>query len=272
MFYVFVYLANGLLGIFIAYAAGFDAAVSSTAIAEYFVGLLGGWGLLLVWVTQARINSANFYVASTNLEAVWVRLFRRKLSRVVAVLLTGAITYLLMLTDLINSLLIALSWQGAFISAWVGVLLVHIIRFPQGDNRGMPEFRIGRMSAFTAGAVAWFGAALAGALFFQFGGAVGGAWSTPATLVLAAMLYTVATRVSPKSGFLRRRSNLWDEVDDLWEVRVRCHRCDRSYVALEMDRDPSAEGSPAICIACATTSPAYRAACRAEHGAIVAGN
>ena len=42
-----------------------------------------------------------------------------------------------------------------------------------------------------------------------------------------------------------------DEVEDAWEARVRCHRCDKSYVAHEMDRDPTG-GHEAICAACAT--------------------
>ena len=45
-----------------------------------------------------------------------------------------------------------------------------------------------------------------------------------------------------------------DEVDDVWQDRIRCHACGKSYVAVEMDRDP-AHGHEAICAACATSSP-----------------
>ena len=47
------------------------------------------------------------------------------------------------------------------------------------------------------------------------------------------------------------------EVDDPREARVRCHRCDRSYIAHEMDRDPIA-GHQAICAECATGRAFYR--------------
>ncbi|MFC5061663.1 hypothetical protein [Actinomycetospora atypica] len=39
----------------------------------------------------------------------------------------------------------------------------------------------------------------------------------------------------------------------MWTDRVRCHVCHKSYVAVEMDRDPS-HGHDAICAACATSS------------------
>jgi hypothetical protein len=43
---------------------------------------------------------------------------------------------------------------------------------------------------------------------------------------------------------------------------VRCHRCDKHYLARETDRDPSADHQ-AICAACAT-GPAFYAAARNE--------
>ncbi|WP_229841409.1 hypothetical protein, partial [Streptomyces brasiliensis] len=55
-----------------------------------------------------------------------------------------------------------------------------------------------------------------------------------------------------------------DEVDDVWEERVQCHACAKSYVAIEMDRDPTV-GHAAICASCAS-SAAFLAAARAERG------
>ena len=267
VFYVFVYLANGLIGIFIAYAAGLSGAVSSTAIVDFIVTLLGGWGLFLVWVTQARINTANFYVASTNMEALWTRLFRTRLPRVWAVLICGAITYVIMLTDVLNYVLVALAWQGAFIASWVSILLVHIIANSAGDKNGLPEFRPGRLARFTLGAGIWIGTSLAGALLYQFGGPFGATWSTPLTFVLGAVLYAVAFKAQSSRTLLRRANDPRDEVDSIWEARVRCHSCDHSYIAVEMDRDPSEPGQPAICAACAGLSRSYLRACRNHQSA-----
>ncbi|MHC5560825.1 purine-cytosine permease family protein [Kocuria sp. U4B] len=265
VFYVFVYLANGLIGIFITYAAGVSGEVSSTAIVDYAITLLGGWGLFLVWVTQARINTANFYVASTNLEAVWTRLFRMRLPRVFAVLISGVITYVFMLTDVLSYLLVALSWQGAFISAWVSILLVHIYLSPSGDKNGLPEFRPGRLRSFTIGAWVWIGSSITGVLFYQFGGTVGATWSTPTTFALGAILYAIAYKATAATTLLKRHHDPRDEVDNVWEARIRCHVCDHSYIAVEMDRDPSVAGQPPICTACAGLSRTYRQACLNEH-------
>ncbi|BCW51849.1 permease [Arthrobacter sp. StoSoilB13] len=265
VFYVFVYLANGLIGIFIAYAAGLAGGISSTAIVDFIVTLLGGWGLFLVWVTQARINTANFYVASTNMEALWTRLFRTRLPRVWAVLLCGAITYVFMLTDVLSYLLVALAWQGAFIASWVSIMLVHIIFSAGGDKNDLPEFRPGRLARFTLGAWVWIGSSVLGALFYQFGGAFGATWSTPLTFALGALLYAAAFKAQSRAALLRRANDPRDEVEDIWEARIRCHACDHSYIAVEMDRDPSQTGQPAICTACAGLSKEYLAACRNEH-------
>lgn len=265
VFYVFVYLANGLIGIFIAYAAGLAGGVSSTAIVDFIITLLGGWGLFLVWVTQARINTANFYVASTNMEALWTRLFRTRLPRVWAVLICGAITYLIMLTDVLNYVLVALAWQGAFIASWVSIMLIHIIFSTRGDKNGLPEFRPGRLARFTLGAWIWIGTSLAGALFYQFGGSIGATWSTPLTFALGAALYAAAFKAQSRKALLHRGNDPRDEVDDIWEARIRCHTCDHSYIAVEMDRDPSQAGQPAICTACAGLSTSYLRACQNQH-------
>jgi hypothetical protein len=265
VFYVFVYLANGLIGIFIAYAAGLAGGISSTAIVDFIITLLGGWGLFLVWVTQARINTANFYVASTNMEALWTRLFRTRLPRVWAVLLCGAITYVFMLTDVLSYLLVALAWQGAFIASWVSIMLVHIILSPAGDKNGLPEFRPGRLAKVSAGAWVWIGSSVLGALVYQFGGPVGATWSTPLTFGLGALLYALVFKTQSRKVLLRRTNDPRDEVDDIWEARIRCHACDHSYIAVEMDRDPSHAGLAAICTACAGLSKSYLEACRTEH-------
>ncbi len=267
VFYAFVYLANGLIGIFIAYSAGLDGAVSSELVGNTMVSLLGGWGLFLVWVTQARINTANFYVASTNMEALVFRLFRVRVPRVVAVLFCGAITYVFMLTDVVSYLLVALAWQGAFIASWVGVALVHLVR--TWNTRDIEEFRAGRVRRFTWNGAVWVATSLLGILLYQFGGAFGAAWSTPITLALAVVLAAVVDRTG-RGALLRRAHDPRSEVDDPWEARVRCHVCDHSYVAVEMDRDPSAEGQPPICAACGVLSTAYLQASRREHAALTA--
>jgi hypothetical protein len=151
--------------------------------------------------------------------------------------------------------------------AWVGVALAHVayLRRRNADLDRM-EFRPGRIPAFNPGGIiAWVVATTVGVVlkiadtpesqFFD-------TWGLPLTFVIAVGLYTLATMAARPEWFAMARPNdPIDEVDDAWEARVRCHRCDRSYVAHEMDRDPTA-GHEAICAACATGRAFHTAASR----------
>ncbi|MCF6476118.1 thiamine permease [Nonomuraea sp. MG754425] len=263
VFYIFVYLANGLIGIFLVLASRTTGAVTETAVGDMIIGLMGFWGLVVVWLTQSRINTANYYVASTNLEAMATRAFGVRLPRVAALGLAGVVTYLIMLTDVLSYVLVALAWQGVFVVAWVGVVLTHIVLHRHGDRDGLPEFRPGRVVTLAPGAVVWLVASLAGITVYEFTGVFGTTWSAPLTLVLSVVLYVAADRIGGRV-LLARRHDPRDEVTDIWEARVRCHRCDHSYIAAEMDRDPSVAGQPAICADCAGRNRAFRRAAVAE--------
>ncbi|MFE7136005.1 purine-cytosine permease family protein [Streptomyces sp. NPDC057638] len=266
VFYFFVYFVNGLIGIFLVLAAGAVGAPTETAIGDTIVALMGVWGLGVVWLTQSRINTANYYVASTNLEATVARLFHIRIPRVVALALASVVTYLIMLTDVLSYVLTALAWQGAFVVGWVGIMLTHLVFHHTGDRDGLPEFRPGRVMSFAPGALVWLLSSLTGILVLEFTGTFGTTWSSPLTFVLSIGLYWLALRLT-RSPVLTRGADPRDEVDDIWEARIRCHRCDHSYIAAEMDRDPSAEGSPAICADCASRSGEFRRAVRAEAAA-----
>ncbi|MEV7781374.1 cytosine permease [Kitasatospora sp. NPDC088351] len=259
VFYLFVYLANGLIGIFLVMAAGTSGALSETAIGDTVINLMGISGLVVVWVTQSRINTANYYVASTNLEALFTRLLRIRVPRVAALMLAGVLTYLFMLTDVLSYLLTALAWQGAFVVAWVGIALTHMWLSRHGDRDGLPEFRPGRVASFGPGAIVWLIVSVLGIAVYEGTGTFGTTWSTPLVLVLSIVLYTVAHRLG-RPVALDRPGDPRDEVEDIWETRVRCHTCDHSYIAVEMDRDPSTEDGAAICADCAGRSAAFRRA------------
>ena len=90
------------------------------------------------------------------------------------------------------------------------------------------------------------------------------------TFVLGFGIYTAATMAAKPSWFaMNRPGDPALEVDDPSEARVRCHACDRSYIAQEMDRDPIA-GHQAI--ARSATSPAfYRASHEEAKSSLVGG-
>ncbi|WP_207394018.1 purine-cytosine permease family protein [Actinomadura formosensis] len=260
VFYAFTFGVNGLIGIYLLRA--WNISGSETGVVEAVIKSLGFFGVLLIFVSQTRINTANYYLASTNLESFAARVFRLRLPRAVWVAVAGCIAYLLMLTDVLSYLLRALAWQGVFVTAWVAIALVHIA-VRGADRDGLPEFRPGRLAPLSAGAGAWLAASAAGiALTEQKADPTLAQLAPLITVALAAVLYYAALKLAP-SALRVRGDDPRDEVEDVWEARIACHVCDRSYVAVEMDRDPSAAGA-AICSACAAESPELARAVSAE--------
>ena len=91
-----------------------------------FVFYMGIWGLLFVWVTQTRINTANYYLAMVNMQAFSRQALKFTAPRFVFAILVGVAVYALMMADIASKILQALAWQGVFIVAWVGVAVAHI--------------------------------------------------------------------------------------------------------------------------------------------------
>jgi hypothetical protein len=147
------------------------------------------------------------------------------------------------------------------VTAWVAIALVHIA-VRRADRDGLPEFRPGRLRPLTAGAGVWVVASVVGITLTEQKALVRVAQLAPIiTVALAAGLYYAALKFAP-SAVRARGDDPRDEVPDVWEARIRCHACERSYVAVEMDRDPSANGA-AICAACAADSSGLARAVRA---------
>ncbi|MDZ5144373.1 purine-cytosine permease family protein [Microbacterium testaceum] len=158
VFYLFTFAVNGLIGIYVIAATGHEG--SETGVVDAFLGTLGFFGLLVIFVSQTRINTANYYLASTNLDAFATRVFRLALPRWVWVIVSGGIAYLLMLTNVVTWLLKALAWQGVFVTAWVTIALVAIAL--TRASGALPEVRRDRLSAITPGAIVWIVAAAVG--------------------------------------------------------------------------------------------------------------
>jgi purine-cytosine permease-like protein len=262
LFYAATFLVNGMIGIFVLDTVYPGLAATEAGLVDAILEVSGFVGLLVVIVSQTRINTANYYLASTNLESFGLRFLRLRWPRLAWVVIAGALVYLFMLTDVLSYLLRALAWQGVAVVAWVAIVLTHLA-MNRGEKYG-PEFRPGRVKAVLPGAWAALVATAVGIGLTELGTA--GAWyvlTAPIiTFVLAAGLYAVGVQISG-DGLVKRRFDPREEVASVWDDRVRCHVCDRSYTAIEMDRDPSA-GQQAICAACAEGNGAYLSAVSAE--------
>lgn len=268
-FYVMTLFVNAVVGMFLAHTIDIEGPLNEESAILGIIAMMGFWGLLWVLISQTRVNTGNFYLASTNLQNFFARALRITLPRVFWLGVVAVVVYVMMLTNVLTWILQALSYQGVIIVSWVAIAMTHIaVSSRSGSELGAAEFRPGRVPAINpAGVTAWSISSAVGIALVAFGGTGGTVWAPPVSCVLAAAIYAVALRIAQPGWFvLDRPHDPRDEVDDPWETRVLCHRCDDSYIAYEMDRDPSANHQ-AICLACASNTPSFLRASDAEAAA-----
>ncbi|WP_375741123.1 purine-cytosine permease family protein [Pseudomonas boanensis] len=185
-FYLVTFLLNGMAGIYLAASIPRQGELSEVTVVLAILQLMGIWGLLFVWVTQTRINTANYYLATVNMQAFFGDLLRLRYSRLVWALVVGAAVYGLMLADVFAWLLKALAWQGVFVVAWVGVALAHILGKGTAQVTDSPNLN-------AVGLAAWFCGVLLGFALMQAGGVLQ-SLSAPLTFLVSAGVYGVAAR------------------------------------------------------------------------------
>ncbi|GAA1747228.1 purine-cytosine permease family protein [Luedemannella helvata] len=251
VFYTWLFLANGLAGIFLVRAVLPNEPAAEIGVVRAVLATLGFVGLVIIVASQARINSVNYYLASANWERLVTGLTGLRIPRLVWVVIVSAAVYLLMLTDVFSYLQTALNWQGVLLVGWVAVVLTHFVIVPE-DRRKGAEFRARRLPKVTWGLLAWLIASGIGIYLIEVDSAPAklAGISQIVVFVVAAGLYAACTKLLP-SPLRDRGPDVRNEVDDPWGKRVRCHACRHSYVAQEMDRDARAGNAP-ICDACAT--------------------
>ena len=112
--------------------------------------------MILVWASQTRINTINFYLSSTNMQNFFARAFKISWPRTVWVGIMTAVIFLVMLTDVFTTL----QFQGVIIVAWVGVAMTHIgWSYLRGAKADALEFRPGRVPLVNPGGLlAWVSA------------------------------------------------------------------------------------------------------------------
>ncbi|MDT4833951.1 hypothetical protein FQZ97_675770 [compost metagenome] len=189
-FYLVTFLLNGMAGIYLASSIPQDGALSEATVVLAILKLMGIWGLLFVWVTQTRINTANYYLATVNMQVFFAEVLRLRYSSLVWAVVVGAVVYGLMLADVFAWLLKALAWQGVFVVAWVGVALAHIL-----GRAPLPSGEPGRLNR--VGLSAWFCGAFVGFALMEAGGALQ-SFSAPLTFAVSAGVYAALRRRSPE--------------------------------------------------------------------------
>ena len=166
--------------------------------------LMGVWGLLFVWVTQSRINTANYYLATVNMQAFFLKVAGLRAPKFVWALVVGAVVYALMMADIFSRILQALAYQGIFVVAWVGVALAHILSDRYGKLVGDDvECRDAHVPTFNPGGLtAWFAGAFVGAALNQATG-FAASLSAPATFVVSWVVYRALLGTAKRTWFVR---------------------------------------------------------------------
>lgn len=265
-FYIVTLFINAAVGIFLVHTIKIPGQLSETSAIVAIVSLMGFWGMFWVWASQTRINTQNFYLSSSNWQNFFSRAFKLTLPRTFWLGVVAVVVYVVMLSNVFTWLLAALRFQGVIIVAWVAVVITHIV---WSHRRGIPpdqvEVRPGRVPMVNPGGLtAWLASSVVGVVLLAATGHFGSIWAAPITCALAVVLYAISLRFARDSWFVMDRPHdPRTEVEDQWEVRVRCYHCGNAYVAYEMDRDP-ASGHRPICLACASDHSDFLRAARSE--------
>ena len=177
-----LFFLSGLVGIFITYNIPDKSNLSEISVVFELIELMGIWGLLLVWVTQTRINTANYYLATINFQSFIERLTNLHLPKIVCAVMIGVAVYFLMLTNVFSFILQALAYQSIFVVAWVGVALSHILLgLPPDEDNSIPAIK-------NDGIASWFLASGAGILIMEFGDSIA-SFSGPISFIISFTSY-----------------------------------------------------------------------------------
>lgn len=209
VFYVLAYGFSAFVGIFLTFTIP-GVEVTETGLAGGLVSLMGVLGLIVVWVSQTRINTANYYLGAANLRAFGERL-RIKLPNIAWVIITAIIIYLMMLLPIVQYLLLALAWQGVLVTAWVAIALAHIgLSKGKGQEHGTIDDQHYR--PFNSnGLIAWISGTVVGLVFLQLGSfnpdlaGVGSTWGPILTVVVSAVVYALLWKARPtnRTGLIK---------------------------------------------------------------------
>ncbi|MGW4340338.1 purine-cytosine permease family protein [Rhodococcus koreensis] len=242
-FYAIAYLFNGIAGIVIVALAAPGASIAESAVTTGIVTSLGIVGLLVIIVSQVRINSANFYVASVSFERFVSHFSSRNVSRITWVVLLSIATFALMLTNVFSYIATALAWQAILLVSWVGIFVIHML-FVSNE----PEFRVGRLPSIAHGFAVWVLSAAIGIAALELGApttsALAPVLSLAASMLLYGVLAVTGRRTPPDT-----RPDLKADAGDPWQTRTRCSSCDLSYTTYEIDTATHEPGAP-LCLQC----------------------
>ncbi|MDD2737063.1 MAG: hypothetical protein PHF56_24275 [Desulfuromonadaceae bacterium] len=200
-FFIVSFLVGGLAGIFLVQTIPIEGALSEVSAVKAIIMMMGGFGLLFVWATQTRINTANFYLATVNFETLGKLTFGLNLSKYFWGILVGAIVYALMLMNVFSYLLKALAYQGIFVVAWVTIALAYILNDAKNEHPEEASKDDHQYPAFNSrGLIAWFGSVAIGIAMMNIPAVA--SFSSPCSAIAGFILY-MALRSSESTATVK---------------------------------------------------------------------
>jgi len=204
-FYLFTFLVNGVVGIFLAATIPTEGGISEVSVVLAILKLMGFWGLLFVWISQTRINTANFYLAAENMQAFFEKFNINSVPRFIWAIVVGGVVYVLMLMDVFSFILQALAYQGIFVVAWVAIALAHIFS-PKYDQMfdGKIECDRNKVTSFNpCGLISWFAGSGIGIVVLNYGSDFLALFSSPLTFLISFCVYLVLLNNAKHNWFVK---------------------------------------------------------------------
>lgn len=188
-FYIATFFCTGLIGIFLQYSLRHHtgSAISEGGVAVALTQIMGIWAVLLILITQTRINSANLYIAAENFRILAGDLLHVRLNLPFWAVISGILMLLVMLTNIFGYILIALSWQAVFITGWVTIVLLHILKYRTYYKKESTTY-VTRQAVWPA-LSAWLIGVAVGLGVVYSGAAWATTWAPVATILIAGGLY-----------------------------------------------------------------------------------
>lgn len=196
MFYAFTFMINALIGIFLVGSFSVDGGVNEISAVLAMLKLMGIAGLAFVWITQTRINTANFYLSAVNMKSFFSMVFGVNLPKYAWAIAVGIAVYFLMQQNVFSFILQSLAYQGIFVVAWVSIAITHIVvngattRVEEIDTaiRTAPKFNV-------KGLLAWLAGTAAGIAVMHIPG-FASSFSAPITALCGALTFATLTKSS----------------------------------------------------------------------------
>ncbi|PSR35951.1 MAG: hypothetical protein C7B44_11575 [Sulfobacillus thermosulfidooxidans] len=221
---------------------------------DYFTAILGPVGLLIVLVTQVRINTVNVYSGSLAYSNFFSRVFHFTPGRQWWGVLTAVLGTVLMMGNIFAHMLQILTFEGVFIIAWAMTVVSDTLfnkwlfkLSPAGyeyKRAFLPQFNVVGVGALVIALL------VSGPLAFGAAGPLGETWAPFVSAGLGLLLPPIIAGVTKgRTYHVRSTASLESGQDQV----INCIQCHHAFEAFDMVACPFHQG-PLCSVCCGSES------------------